>query len=88
MKMPEVVESDPNNHREIYNALIQRCRQVRKFQVRAIVEESWTGQGPIQHSKIENGVYVFEVIAFTQREAMLKVVDNVPVLKFLDECDE
>jgi hypothetical protein len=79
---------EPENHRDIYEALIQRCKQVKKYTIRCIVDESWTGQGPIRHSRIENGVYYFEVVAFTMREAMLRIVNEVPVLKFLDECDE
>ena len=87
--MPEVINREPEDHKKIYEALIQRCKQVKKFKVRCIVDEAWTGfKGVIPFDlDIIDGIFICYVVAFTQREAQLKVIDILPVLKFLDELE-
>jgi hypothetical protein len=87
MKMPDVVDNDPFDPKKIADALFKRCREVKKYRIRCIVDEAWTGfKGPVPFDvEIKDGVFTIGVVAFTQREAMLKIVDTLPVLKFLDE---
>ena len=80
----------PEDPQKAYDALIERCKEARHWYVRCIVDESWTGfQGPAPFDVIiEDGIFNCRVVATTFREALLKVVDNVPVLKFLDEYND
>ena len=87
--MSEIKEYDLPDPRRIYDALIQRCKEVKLWYVSCLVDESWTGPekkipNNLRKYMVLNGIYIFEVVAFTQREAMLLVADNIPVLKFLD----
>jgi hypothetical protein len=81
---------EPEDPRKIYNELIKRCKDARDWCVACIVDESWVGfkgEPPFRYM-IEDGIYYCRVIATTHREAMLKVVDNMPVIKILDNLDE
>jgi len=88
--MPEVTFTDPFDPEKIYDDLIGRCKDAKCWNIRCLVDESWTGfhgKAPFGIN-IKDGVFTCKVIASTHREAMLKVVDNVPVIKFLDELED
>jgi hypothetical protein len=88
--MPEITEWNPEDPRKIYEALMQRCKEVKAWYIRCLVDEAWTGFNKSKkfEYRIEDGIVTFKVVAFTHRQAMLEVVNNVPVLKFLDEPNE
>jgi len=80
---------EPEDPRKIYNDLIKRCKDAKEWCVACLVDESWVpyNKFPLEHF-IADGVYFFRVIATTHREALIKVVECVPVIKFLDLDDE
>jgi hypothetical protein len=83
MKMAKDNFSDDT--KEIYDELIERCQQARYFYVPCLVDESWVYQNPIPFDiRIVNGVYICRVVASTLTEALLIVVENIPVIKFVD----
>jgi hypothetical protein len=83
--MPEITVWEPEDPRKIYKDLIKRCKNAREWCIACLVDESWVAHDrfPIEHF-IADGVYYFRVIAMTHKEALLKVVDSVPVIKILD----
>jgi hypothetical protein len=80
---------EPEDPRKVYESLIERCKQAKEWCVAAIVNESWVPHRkfPFQYF-MADGIYYFRVISTTYREAVFKVVDNVPVIKFVDLDDE
>ena len=80
---------EPEDPGKIYKDLIKRCKEAREWCITCLVDESWVPPKgfPIEHF-ITDGVYFFRVIATTHREANLKVLEFVPVVKFLDLDDE
>jgi hypothetical protein len=76
------------NHKEVFESLMQRCREAKKFTVRCLLDPNTpiqlSGRSPFGFS-IKDGVCTCNVIALTKREAQLKVVDTLPVLKLLEE---
>lgn len=83
--MPKIQMWEPEDPRKIYDALIKRCKDAKEWCVACIVDETWVPykKFPLEYF-IADGIYYFRVISTTHREAMLKVVDNVPVVKFVD----
>jgi hypothetical protein len=80
MKMSDSIQN-------VYNSLIQRCKEVEKFEVRCLIDMGdfeLSGSIPFDFKLNKDGIAVCHVIAFTEREAQLKVVDTLPVLKFLE----
>ena len=72
---------EPEDPGKIYKDLIKRCKEAREWCIKCLVDEAWVPpKGFILDYFIGDGVYYFRVIATTHREAMLKVVDNVPVI--------
>lgn len=87
--MPKIEIWEPEDPRKIYDSLIQRCKEARRWIVRCYVDDAWVPpkRFPFEHM-IKDGIYYFEVVSPTFRQALLTVVDNVPVIKFLDEADD
>jgi len=85
----EIAVWEPEDPRKIYNDLIKRCKEAREWCVACLVEESWVPPNgfPLEHF-IADGVYFFRVIATTHREAIYKVLEFVPVIKFVELDDE
>jgi hypothetical protein len=80
----------PFNPKKIYDELINRCKSVKEYYIECIVDESWTGfRGPAPFSIIIiDGIVACKVVALSQKEAMLRVVNNMPVLKFIGEYND
>ena len=88
--MPELEMWDPENPQTIYDDLINRCKNAKEYIIRCFVDESWVppkGKFPIDFVIID-GIYVCRVVSSSHREAMLQVVDNIPVIKSLDEMKD
>ena len=85
----DVTMWEPEDPRRIYDSLIKRCKMAREWCVACVVDEAWVPHKkfPFEHF-ISDGNYFFRVIATTYREAIIKVADHVPVIKFLDLDDE
>ena len=80
---------EPEDPRKIYDELINRCKLVKEWCIACLVEESWVPpKGFPLEFFLSDGVYYFRVVSMTHREALIKVVEFVPVIKFLDLDDE
>ena len=79
---------DPENPKKVFEGLWKRMQAADEYYIRCIVDEAWMLKGPAPFDfVIKDGIFTARVIASSRREAMLKVVDALPVTKFLDEDD-
>lgn len=85
--MSEVINDEPFNPKRIFNELIKRCKQIRLYKIRCIVDESWVGIAPFD-IVIKNGIYTCSVLAYSKRDAFLEVTNKLPVIKFISSQDE
>jgi len=85
MKMPEVSYDEFEDPKKIYDDLIGRCNQVKSWKISCYVSENWVGGHLPFKMDIIDGIYICSVIAPTKRDALLLVVNNLPVIKFLEE---
>ena len=51
---------------------------------------SWTGTEKVLPQTmiryiIEDGIYTFDVIASSRKDALVLIADNVPIIKFLED---
>jgi hypothetical protein len=83
-------KDDVYNTKQTYEDLISRCKSAKEYYIRCLVDESWTGiqgRSPFDIT-IEDGIFTITVVSTNCRDAMLKVLEFVPVVKFLDECED
>jgi hypothetical protein len=85
--MSKLLDDDNFNPKKIYNDLIERCKGVRRWEIRCIIDESWTGVAPFD-MMIEDGVFICFPVAPTLRDAFIEVAIKLPVIKFLTRQDE
>jgi hypothetical protein len=85
--MPSIIEDDSFNPKKIYDDLIERCKEVKRWEIRCIVDESWVGIAPFD-IMIEDGIFICFPIAPTRREAFIEVAVKLPVIKFLSRQDD
>lgn len=83
----ELAQYDPWDPKKIYDELIERCKAIRMWEIRCIVDESWVGIAPFD-IVIQDGIFICYVAAPSRREAFLEVVNKLPVVKFLSRQDE
>lgn len=81
--MPDIIEEDSFDPKKIYDNLIDRCKSVKKWNIRFIMDEAWTGIAPFDMI-IEDGVVTARVIAPTLKTAYVMVANSLPVIVFLD----
>lgn len=84
--MPKSI-GEPFNHKKIYDELIERCKEVKRWEIRCILDESWIGIAPFD-MMIEDGIFICYPIAPTRREAFIEVANKLPVIKFLSRQDD
>lgn len=82
-----ISEDDPFNPKKICDELLQRCKQARRYEIRCIIEESWTGQAPFDII-IQDGIFYCYVVAQSKRDAFLEVANKLPVIRFISKQDE
>ena len=82
-----LAQYDPIDPKKIYDELIERCKSIRMWEIRCIVDESWVGIAPFD-MVIQDGIFICYVPAPSRREAFLEVVNKLPVVKFLTRQDE
>lgn len=81
---------EPENPKKIYDDLIKRCKQAKYWNLVCVVDEAWVipdGKFPFDMI-IQDGLYYIGIVAPTMREAMVKVLDFVPVVQFVDIVGE
>lgn len=85
--MSKIFDDDEFNLNKIYDDLIQRCKEVKRWEIRCIVDESWIGIAPFD-ILIEDGIFICFPVAPTLREAFIEVATKLPVIKFLTRQDD
>jgi hypothetical protein len=85
--MPSILEDDDFDPKKIYDDLIKGCREVKEWDIRCIVEESFVGHPPFKFT-INDGIYFCRVVTPTLRDAFILVADSLPVIKFLNYTNE
>ena len=87
--MPEIVESDDFNPKKITEDLIKRCQEAKEWYIKCYVQEEWFINGIVPFTiSMKDGLYTCKVIAPTKEEAIKKVEEYMPVIKFVDENNE
>jgi hypothetical protein len=90
--MPDIIEADEFDPKKIYDDLIKRCQDVREWEIRCLVLESFTGWPSSVRDpfaiKIVDGVYHCYPVTPTLRDAFILVANTLPVTKFLNYRNE
>tara|TARA_R110000868_G_scaffold62833_1_gene189751 strand:- start:1429 stop:1695 length:267 start_codon:yes stop_codon:yes gene_type:complete len=82
-------EADDFNPKKIYDNLIKGCREVKVWEIKCIVEESWVIKGVVPFTiRMVDGIYNCSVLASSRKEALIKVADFMPVILFVSEDEE
>ena len=84
--MPKAI-GDSFNPKKVYDELIGRCKEVKRWEIRCILDESWVGIAPFD-MMIEDGIFICYPIAPTRRDAFIEVANKLPVIKFLSRQDD
>lgn len=82
-----IIEAEDFNPKRIYDALIKRCKSIKVWEIRCIVDEGWMGVAPFK-MRIEDGVFICQVIAPTKRDAFIMAANKLPVIRFLTKQDD
>jgi hypothetical protein len=83
----DLILDDPFNPKKIYDDLIKRCKEVRMWTIRCIVDEAWIGPAPFDMI-LEDGIFTCFVVTPTLRQAYMLVARKLPVITFLDYREE
>jgi hypothetical protein len=89
--MPEILERDPFDPKKICDELIKRCKQSKCWYFKCIVDEAWVPKKSLPMTMkliIKDGIYYIQVISPTIKQAIISILENIPVLKFLDGTDK
>jgi hypothetical protein len=81
--MSEAIQFDPFDPKKIYEALIERCKNAKLWEIKCIIDESWVGIAPFD-IYIVDGIFHCKVIAPTLKDAYIAVANKLPVIKFID----
>jgi len=76
--------------KKIFDNLMKSCRELKFWNIRCIVDEAYCvalGELPFKVIIID-GIYYCTVISEKRTEAMKKICDHLPVIKFLDNEQE
>lgn len=84
--MPNVIEADDFNPKKIYDSLIARCKQAKVWNICCIVDESFVGIAPFDII-IQDGIFICKVVAPSKRDALIKVANSLPVIKFFNSSE-
>lgn len=85
--MRNIIKSGDFDPKKIYDDLIKRCQEIKEWEIRCIVEESYVGHPPFKF-RIEDGIYHCSVVTPTLRDAFILVAVSLPVIKFLNYTNE
>jgi len=87
--MPDIIEADDFNPKKITDDLIKRCLEAKEWFIQCYVQEEWFINGVVPFTiNMKDGLYTCKVIAPTKEEAIKKVREYMPVIKFVGEKDE
>jgi len=84
--MPEIIEADDFDPKRIADEMIKRCLDAREWHIKCYVKEEWFINGVVPFTiSMKDGLYTCKVIASTKLEALKKVEEYMPVIKFIEE---
>jgi hypothetical protein len=84
--MPNIIEADDFDPKRIADEMINRCLNAREWHIKCYVKEEWFINGVVPFTiSMKDGVYTCKVIAATKLEALKKVEEYMPVIKFIEE---
>jgi hypothetical protein len=88
--MSNIISDDDFNPKKIADEMIKRCLDAREWHIKCYVKEEWFINGVVPFTiSMRDGLYTCKVIAATKLEALKKVEDYMPVIRFVeDENDE
>ena len=84
--MPNIIEADDFDPKRIADEMINRCLSAREWHIKCYVKEEWFINGVVPFTiSMKDGLYTCKVIAATKLEALKKVENYMPVIKFIEE---
>jgi len=73
---------------DVYDDLLDRCKNVREYKVSCYLDEAWVPAGPMPFDiLIRNGLVTCRVLAESKLEAALMIANELPVIMFIDVDD-
>lgn len=83
--MSDIVAEDEFNPKKIADEMIKRCLAAREWEIKCYVKEEWFINGVVPFTiSMRDGLYTCKVIAATKQEAIKKVEEYMPVIKFVE----
>jgi hypothetical protein len=71
---------------DVYDDLLDRCKNVREFKISCYLDEAWVPAGPMPFDiLIRNGIVTCRVLAESKLEAALMIANELPVIMFIDD---
>ena len=87
--MPDIIEADDFDPKRIADEMIKRCLDAREWHIKCYVEEQWFINGVVPFTiSMKDGLYTCKVIAATKLEALKKVEEYMPVIKFVEDNEK
>jgi hypothetical protein len=85
--MADIMELPEFNPKKIADAMIERMKQAKAFEVKCYVDEAFVFMGkPLPFDlSLKDGLYNCKVVAPNMKEAMKMVSDFMPVIKFVSD---
>ena len=82
-------ESEDFDPKKIADEMIKRCLNAREWVIECYVQEEWFINGTVPFTiGMKDGIYTCKVIAPTKLEALKKVKEYMPVIRFINEPEE
>jgi hypothetical protein len=81
-------DKDYQAAKDVFDDLIERCRNVREYKISCYLDEAWVPAGPMPFDiLIRNGLVTCKVLAESKLEAALMIANELPVIMFIDVDD-
>jgi hypothetical protein len=81
-------DKDYQAAKDVFDDLIERCKNVREYKISCYLDEAWVPAGPMPFDiLIRNGLVTCKVLAESKLEAALMIANELPVIMFIDVDD-
>jgi hypothetical protein len=81
-------DKDYQAAKDVFDDLIERCKNVREYKISCYLDEAWVPAGPMPFDiLIRNGLVTCRVLAESKLEAALMIANELPVIMFIDVDD-
>ena len=79
-------DKDYQAAKDVFDDLIERCKNVREYKISCYLDEAWVPAGPMPFDiLIRNGIVTCRVLAESKLEAALMIANELPVIMFIDD---